>query len=207
MTDAASLTKLEYDVLNAVALRKMVGAAKVAELCDLPPSEVEPLISALADRGLLFLVGGQAFPADQTEAVLADAAGRLYRAVRADAEVTAQVDRFEAVNGQLLTTMSAWQQVQVGGRTVANDHSDPRYDDRVIDRVGRLVQRLTPLIEALVAHDPRFGGYRRRFDAAVAGVDQGRHELVSSPVEDSVHTIWFEFHEDLLRTLGRARAE
>jgi len=24
---------------------------------------------------------------------------------------------------------------------------------------------------------------------------------------DSVHNIWFEFHEDLLRTLGRERVE
>ena len=39
------------------------------------------------------------------------------------------------------------------------------------------------------------------------GIDAGRHELVSSPMVDSVHNVWFEFHEDLLRTLGRARKE
>jgi hypothetical protein len=67
------------------------------------------------------------------------------------------------------------------------------------------VQRLGRLLAVLSRFDPRFTSYRQRFAAALAGVDDGRHELVSSPTQDSVHTIWFEFHEDLLRTLGRER--
>ena len=204
MTD---LTKPEYDILNAVALRKMVGSATIAALTDLSPAQVERALVRLGDRGLVFLVGGQAFPGDHTEATLAGSAAGHYATVRADPEVLRLVEAFEPINSQLLSTMSAWQQVQVGGRSVANDHSDPRYDDKVIGRVERLVQRLAPLIEALARHDPRFAGYRRRFDAALEGIDRGRAELVSSPVEDSVHTVWFEFHEDLLRTLGRVRTE
>ena len=65
------------------------------------------------------------------------------------------------------------------------------------------MQRLSPLIDVLAGHDPRFAVYRERFDAAMAAVDSGRHELVSSPTSDSVHNVWFEFHEDLLRTLGQ----
>jgi hypothetical protein len=103
--------------------------------------------------------------------------------------------------------MSAWQQVDVGGRKVTNDHSDSAYDDKVIGRLEKLVARLDPLLDALAAHDPRFVAYPRRFTTALAGIDDGRHELVSSPTVDSVHNIWFEFHEDLLRTLGRDRAE
>jgi hypothetical protein len=34
------------------------------------------------------------------------------------------------VNAQFLTTMSSWQQIDVGGRKVANDHTDPEYDHR-----------------------------------------------------------------------------
>jgi hypothetical protein len=41
----------------------------------------------------------------------------------------------------------------------------------------------------------------------VTAVDTGEHDLVASPMADSIHNIWFEFHEDLLRTLGRTRAE
>ncbi|MCX7669457.1 MAG: hypothetical protein N2439_05235, partial [Anaerolineae bacterium] len=55
---------------------------------------------------------------------------------QADEAVGLLVDliRFETVNAQFLTTMSSWQQVSVGGRKVANDHTDPEYDDKVIDR-------------------------------------------------------------------------
>jgi hypothetical protein len=111
------------------------------------------------------------------------------------------------VNAQFLTTMSAWQQVDVGGRKVANDHSDSEYDDKVISRLDKLVARLTPLLDALADHDARFATYARRFAAAIEAVDAGQHALISSPTMDSVHNIWFEFHEDLLRTLGRERTE
>jgi hypothetical protein len=121
--------------------------------------------------------------------------------------VAALVDRFETVNAQFLTTMSAWQQVGVGGRKVANDHTDPEYDAKVIDRLDKLATRLNPLLEALAGHDPRFARYTERFSAALAAIDTGDHDLVSSPTRDSVHNVWFEFHEDLLRTLGRERVE
>jgi hypothetical protein len=67
------------------------------------------------------------------------------------------------------------------------------------------VRRLGPLLEALAGYDARFGAYRERLDEAMGEIDGGRHELVSSPTADSVHNIWFEFHEDLLRALGHAR--
>ena len=70
------------------------------------------------------------------------------------------------------------------------------------------MQRLSPLIDALAGHDPRFAVYLERFDAAMAARSTpGAIEFVSSPTADSVHNVWFEFHEDLLRTLGRARKE
>jgi hypothetical protein len=77
----------------------------------------------------------------------------------------------------------------------------------VISKLERLVARLEPLIETLAGHDARFATYSTRFSSALSGIDDGDHDLVSSPTRDSIHTVWFEFHEDLLRTLGRERAE
>lgn len=203
---AIVLDKLEYDVLNAVTLKKMASAPVVAQVCGAEISQVEAVLSALAEQGLVALIDGAALPGDDAEPTLARAAAHHYAAVREDHEIASLVDRFEATNTRFLQTMSSWQQVDVGGRKVANDHSDSAYDDKVISRLGRLVRALDPLLDALAGHDGRFAAYRRRFETATELIDRGEHQLVSSPTEDSVHNIWFEFHEDLLRTLGRKRA-
>lgn len=202
---APVLDKTDYDVLNVVALKKMVAAEVVA--ADTGTADVEPVLARLEERGLVVVAAGAAFPTDDAEPALAAAAAHHYAAVREDAGLAPLVDRFETVNAQFLTTMSSWQQIDVGGRRVTNDHSDAEYDGKVIARLDKLVQRLGPLLDALAGHDPRFGAYPRRFAAALDGIDAGRHELVSAPTLDSVHNVWFEFHEDLLRTLGRERTE
>jgi hypothetical protein len=201
------LTKQDYDVLNVVALKKMATADVIVAVTGLGSTEVAGVLGDLGERGLVAVAAGSALPADGAEPELAAAAAEHYAAVRTDPVIESLVARFETVNTQFLTAMSAWQQVDVGGRKVANDHTDAAYDEKVIGRIDRLVERLVPLLDALAEHDARFAGYRRRFASAMAAVDEGRHELVSSPTQDSVHNIWFEFHEDLLRTLGRERTE
>ncbi|TKV56400.1 hypothetical protein FDO65_20810 [Nakamurella flava] len=201
------LDDTDYDVLNVVALKKMASAEVVAHDARIDIGTAERALAALADQGLLVLAGGMALPSDAAEPALRSTADTRYARLRTDDEIARLVDRFEPINTQFLTTMSAWQQVEVGGRKVTNDHSDPEYDGKIIDRVDRLVTRLQPLLDALAGFDPRFAGYPERFAAALAQIDAGRVEFVSSPTLDSAHTVWFEFHEDLLRTLGRERAE
>lgn len=196
-----------YDVLNVVALKKMATADAVGDVVGLDVATASGVLDSLAGRGLLVMAGGAALPTDAAEPALRSAAADRYAGLRADADVAALVERFETVNAQFLTTIAAWQQLDVGGRKVANDHTDPEYDGRIIGRIDKLVARLDPLIRALAGHDARFAGYTTRFAAAMDAIDAGRHEYVSSPTLDSVHTLWFEFHEDLLRTLGRERVE
>ena len=65
-------------------------------------------------------------------------------------------------------------------------------------------------VKALGGITPTIGRYERyadRFRTAMDRVDTGATEYVTSPTVDSLHNIWFEFHEDLLRTLGRERSE
>lgn len=201
------LDETDYDVLNAVALKKTAAAGGVAETTGVPEAEVDDAFERLVGQGHVMLAAGSAFPTDSAEPALREVAEKRYAAVRADDDVAALVERFETVNSQFLSTMSSWQQVDVGGRKVPNDHSDPDNDEKVIARLDKLVGRLGPLLDALAGHDQRFAGYRHRLAAAQEAVDSGRHEMVSSPTADSLHTVWFEFHEDLLRTLGRERVE
>lgn len=205
---APTLTKTDYDVLNVVALKKMASASAVATATGHSEAEVDQALAGLASRGLLALAGGSALPTNEAEPALRASADEFYRAVRADPEVLELVDKFETVNSHFLTAMSSWQQIDTGGgHKVTNDHRDPAYDEKVIGRLEKLIRRLNSLLDALSARDQRFERYPRRFATAMDTIDAGRHELVSSPTVDSVHNIWFEFHEDLLRTLGRERAE
>lgn len=203
----AVLAGQRYDVLNVVVLKQMAGRGAVCEATGLADSEVAAIFDDLAGHGLLMVMGEQAFPGEGAAQALNEEAGTRFATVRQDPAVLEAVERFEDTNTQLLATMTRWQTVEVGGRQVPNDHTDVGYDDRIIQRVERLVRRLDPLLEALARHDPRFGHYRHRFEQALEAVDRGETDFVSSPLADSVHTIWFEFHEDLLRTLGRRRVE
>jgi hypothetical protein len=204
---ALVLGKTDYDVLNVVALKKMATPPVVAAACGIGTETADAILVGLADQGFVMFAAGAALPTDEAYPALKAAAAEHYGAVRQDTGIEELVERFELINSQFLTAMSAWQQVDVGGRKVTNDHSDSEYDDKIISLLNKLITRLEPLLEALAEHDPRFGVYLTRFGNAVDGVDRGEHELVSSPMLDSVHNIWFEFHEDLLRTLGQERAE
>ena len=204
---AHELTKTVYDVLNAVVLKRMADVPAIARVSGVALPDVEVALPALEASGLLVRVGGPALPTDDAEAALKRAAAEHYADVREDPRTAEQVARFDTTNTQFLAAMTSWQQIDVGGRAVANDHSDAEYDDKVITRLEKLVTRLDPLLDALAAHDARFEIYGRRFADAVDAVDAGRPEFVASPVEDSIHTVWHEFHEDLLRTLGKDRSE
>jgi hypothetical protein len=202
-----ALAKTDYDILNMVTLKKMAAAPVIAEACGFDVRETEAALERLANLELVAVAGDAALPTDAAEPALAEAAARFYSGVRDDPRIAELAKRFDTVNRHLLATMSSWQLVDAGGRKIANNHTDSAYDDKVITRLARLVDQLAPLLSALTNHDGRFARYQARFAAAVNAVDQGQHDLVSSPTADSIHNIWFEFHEDLLRTLGRTRTE
>ena len=195
MTDTR--TDPRFVVLNVVALKKIATAEQIAEVSGLPLPSVREELEQLSGEGFIAVLGDQALPQDTATAELD----------RIDEGVLAMHDRFEIVNTQFLGQVSAWQQVEVAGRKIANDHSDAEYDAKVLGRIDRLVGRLIDLIGVLEPFDARFAGYAQRFRSAMDRSDTGDIEWVSSPVLDSVHTVWFEFHEDLLRTLGRERKE
>ncbi|SIR76366.1 hypothetical protein [Williamsia sterculiae] len=201
------LDKDLYDALNAVALKKMTTVAGVTTVTTLESDTARRALDDLADRKLIVLVGDNALPTDDSAQALYESAAAIYAPLRDDPAVLTVADKFEDVNSRFLTAMSAWQQVEVGGRKIANDHSDEEYDSKIITQIDRLVSRLSGLLETLGERDPRFGLYITRFRQALDAVDSGDPGAVSDPTRDSVHNIWFEFHEDLLRTLGRKRKE
>ena len=104
---------------------------------------------------------------------------------------TAWYVRFEALNDQFIKAVSDWQK---------NDH-DAKAEAKILkiaERLIKAIREITPII-------PRYENYVRRFTDGIARVDRGERDYVCGPTIDSVHTIWFEFHEDILSVLGRPR--
>lgn len=201
------LNTTHYDVLNTIALKKMVTAQAIADASGVPLNEVVGALESLQTQGLAATIGVQTLPTDHAVPALVSTASDRYAGLRTDPAVLEMATKFEVVNGLFLVTISSWQQVEVGGRKITNDHNDFEYDSKVLGRLDKLVARLVQLITVLSDRDPRFSRYAVRFTRANDFVAAGELNYVSSPTIESVHNIWFEFHEDLLRTLGRVRNE
>jgi hypothetical protein len=67
-----------------------------------------------------------------------------------------------------------------------------------------------PAVQGLVARAaelvPRLAPYRARFETAMEHLQRGDEKYLVSVTLDSYHTIWFQFHEELIEMAGRTRA-
>jgi hypothetical protein len=205
--DGVQLDRLHFEVLNSIVLKKMASAGSVSSATGVTLAEVDGAMRDLEQAGHIVLVGEQALAGDSAQGRVEEYAAACYAELRRDGEAVRLADQFEVVNRRFLDALALWHQVDVGGRKVTNDHGDPEYDAKVVTRVDRAVQQLCDILGALSRRDPRFERYARRLEVAMRRVDEGDTAYVSTPTVDSVHNVWFEFHEDLLRTMGRARRE
>jgi hypothetical protein len=71
--------------------------------------------------------------------------------------------------------------------------------------VGSALPVFRQVCDQLAGCLARFGGYAETYSAALGQVDAGQRAWVDAPDRDSCHTVWIQFHEDLLATLGIPR--
>ena len=113
---------------------------------------------------------------------------------------------FLPANARLLRACTSWQLRPSDTDPLAvNDHTDPVWDQRVLDSLATLSEDLRDLSQQLGSRLSRFQGYDRRFAAALSRAQRGEHSWVARPRADSCHTVWMELHEDLVATLGIRR--
>jgi hypothetical protein len=86
-----------------------------------------------------------------------------------------------------------------------NDHTDHRWDDRVLQVLGSVGRALAPLDAELTNGLARLGGYAERYQDAWLRASRGEHRWVDGIAIDSCHTVWMQLHEDLLASLGLQR--
>jgi hypothetical protein len=209
MTRPGSAHATGADLLALHTLRCIGFASldRVAEASGLPEADVESELIDLAVAGLVTRVagefGGWGLTAAGRAADAERIAGELERA-GTRAVVAEAFDGFLALNPELLDLCAAWQLRSVDGVTSANDHADPAYDARVLDRLTDLDRRAEVACARLFAAMLRFRRYRERLADALARARSGALEYVTESTA-SYHAVWFQLHEDLLATLGIPR--
>jgi predicted ArsR family transcriptional regulator len=207
MTGADIPEETRYAVLGTIVFKKMATVGAVASATGLDVDTVRAAFDELETSGAVFRAEEQALPTEVAAKQVREYADHRYGTVRSDPAVERWMARFETQNRHFLETVSAWQQIDVDGRKVANDHSDPEYDAQVLARIDATLARMAKLIGELSTKVPRVARYGERLQEAFDKVDAGDLRYLSDPMVDSVRNIWFELHEDILTILGKGRAE
>jgi len=100
-----------------------------------------------------------------------------------------------------------WQLRLENGQRVPNDHGDPRWDAAVLERLRTLAADATRWLETPSERLPRLLRYAARLEQAMTSALAGDARFVASPRVDSLHGVWFELHEELIRLAGSDRAK
>lgn len=194
-------------VLHALRCIGFAGLARVAAATGLPEPEVESELIDLAVAGLVTYQAGVFGGWGITPAGRAADAERIraeLSAAGAQAAVADAYDRFLVLNPELLDLCTAWQTRSADGVMTMNDHTDPVYDARVLNRFADLDRRADAICADLSAALPRFQRYRVRLTEALTRARAGELDYVTDGTA-SYHTVWAQLHEDLLATLGLPR--
>ena len=186
-------------VLLAVRLRSRGTesdvASTAASLAAVPVPRLRQFVESFRSDGLVKVRGDAGrislspVGAARLASLMAESTDRVGRS-----RIEAIHREFLPINREFLSTVSAWQT----GTAIEGDSP--------VIALRSLVQRAAPIFVSLSGMLPRFTGYLPRFERSL-GRAQQRPEWIDAPALDSVHTVWFEFHEHLLATLGKTRTE
>jgi hypothetical protein len=196
----------ELLALLGLRLSGFASAETVAELVRLDVSQVHRVLHAGREQGLVQYregrMTGWSLTPDGRSRGEQHLAGELdARACRGVVE--ACYLRFLSLNGDMLAICTDW---QMRNPETLNDHADPAYDAKVIDRLSALHEDAQPICTELGQTLERFLLYVERLSGALERVRAGEHDWFTGVRIPSYHSVWFELHENLLATLGIDRS-
>lgn len=183
-----------FDVLRTVQLKGLCSAELVAAVLDADVAVVSGILAehdALvneAPHGWRVTPDGRRW-LDQQLTVERDATDRR--------RVAALYERFLPLDAEFKDLVIHWQCSEQDGAAVA----------AVNEHLGALHARFAPIVTASAGLVPRIVPYTKRFDRALEAVVAGDVSMLASPLKDSYHTVWFEYHEELIHLMGRTRLE
>ncbi|MFT4065583.1 hypothetical protein [Paraburkholderia sp.] len=183
------LTETAFLVLNALYLKKMANVSGLIECVHLPESTVRDALRDAIQAGQAIDLNGEYLLDTTGRRAVLEYYNEAYLPKRA--AVLDWYQRFEVLNSQFLKLVSEWQ----------TSDGEPR----VLAQLTKVVERQITALRKIEAEIPRYGVYAGRFATALERVDLGDRSFVTNPRADSIHNIWFEFHEDILAVVGRPR--
>ncbi|MEM1133552.1 MAG: hypothetical protein AAGH53_11490 [Pseudomonadota bacterium] len=193
--------------LHGLAILRTATPADIAHRMAIELGEVEAMLEIAETQGRVVRAGDRLMLAPLAQLALSADYSRICASLRADPDFVSAVERFEVVNRDLKALMTDWQTRTIAGTTIANDHSDAEYDERIIDRLGRFHDRVTALLDQFANLVPRLAVYRDGLLKAIEAAEDGDIAFVSDVGCESYHTLWFDLHEELLRLSGTERVE
>jgi len=196
-----------YLVLHGIAVKKYADRDELCSVTCLVPDTVDALLKEAVAKGRAAEVNGKFALTPAGQITLKSSYAAACGALRTDGEFMAAYEAFEEINHDLKQVITDWQTMTIGGDKVPNDHSDRNYDEGIIDRIGRIHEKVEKILRQLAAKVPRLERYSQKLLEALERAEDGDIEWVSDARIESYHTVWFELHEDLLRLAGRERQE
>ena len=173
-----------FEALHLARIRGLVPAQALGDVGEL----VDASLLVVTDAGAMLTAEGY----ERHEQLLVGWRETI------DLEAMAKVyERFLAVNQPMKAACSAWQ----------SSAGDDEALFVAVDALTEITERVRPALDRAGALVARFGRYGPRLESAVEAAGGGDARFVTDPKVDSVHSIWFECHEDFLTTLGRSREE
>ena len=194
-----------FRTLHALRIKGFAKVETVAEIADLPLDETQTHLDELL-RGELAMFREARALWQLTPAGKEHHAGELAVDVRTAAFGSALAPhyvRFMGLNEQFKGLCGAWQ-LRDGA---PNDHSDPRYDRAVIERLVALDGEAQPVVAGLGTVLARLSPYGPRLAQTCQRLVGGETNMFTGVMCGSYHDVWMELHEDLILTQGISRAE
>jgi hypothetical protein len=188
----------ELAVLQAVRLKGRVTPADLAATLN---EDIGDATERLTASGLL--AGGATLRISPSGRDRLDALLAAEREGIDAAATAAAYDDFRSVNADFKALVTDWQ--LRGGEP--NPHDDAEYDATVLARLDGVHARVLPIIDAVSAQLPRLAVYSTKLVAALDKIKTGDSTWLTRPLIDSYHTVWFEWHEELIGAVGLTREQ
>jgi len=193
-------------VLNYLDIFKTTNE-EALKLLGLSENELKLILKNLFQEGLIRRTNSEWIIEESGEEMVRGYRERLLRESSRSEEFMKYCEEFERLNKEFKELVTRWQLKDEGGMLVPNDHSDPDYDFKIIERLSVVHEKTMNVLKRICEIIPAFKIYAKRLENALNLLMNGNLEYMVDKSKESYHEVWFELHESLLKISGMKRVE